>query len=174
MHVKLSALCAGFVMVMAFAAPSSANMAPPPLLSAENEIRAADAEMQAAVAAKDAAKAASFYADGGMVLPPGSPTVEGREALVAFWTKFFEIPGLKLTWELSQIKVSQSGDVAVTYGPYTMTSGEGANQTVDHGKSVVTWVMTDQGWRMYTDMFSSDGPAPKTAESAPPPAQKGQ
>jgi uncharacterized protein (TIGR02246 family) len=177
MRTKIPLLAIAFaVTAFAFTAPTSANMAPPPEVTAENDIRAVDSEMQAAVAAKDAVKVATFYAADATVLPPGAPPIEGSEGITAFWKAFLATPGLSLTWEFTRVKVSASGDVAVAQGPYTMTTGEGSTKTVEQGKSVVTWVMTDQGWRMYTDMFSANAPAaPQTAESTPPPApEKGQ
>jgi uncharacterized protein (TIGR02246 family) len=170
MHAKLPALVTGLVIAISAIAPSSANMAPPPEVAAENSIRSVDADMQAAVAAKDAEKVATFYAADATVLPPGAPPIEGRDGIVAFWKAFLATPGLKLTWEFTRVKVAESGDVAVAQGPYTMEMGEGTAKTTEQGKSVVTWVMTQEGWRMYTDMFSPNGPTPPpSAESTPPP-----
>jgi uncharacterized protein (TIGR02246 family) len=170
MHAKLSVLCLGIVAALIVVAPSSANMAPPPDILAERDIRAVDAELLAAIQNRDAAKVASLYAADGTVLSPGSPPIEGREAITAFYAAFLATPGLDLKFEITKIKVSASGDVAVTQGPYTLTMGEGEAKTVEQGKSVTTWVLTDEGWRMYTDMFSSNGPsAPQAAEAAPPP-----
>ncbi len=150
----------------AFAAPSFANMAPPPALNAEREIRAVDADMMAAVAAKDADKVASFYTDDAVILPPGYPPVTGAESIKKFWAGFLATPGLSLTWQLTTIKVSESGDLAVSHGPYVSEMGD-ATKTTEHGKSVVTWAMTDKGWRVYTDMFSGNGPSGEA--NAPPP-----
>lgn len=118
------------------------------------------------IAAKDAAATAKIYAEDGAMFPPNAPKVVGRDALQKGWGEFFQIPGMALTFETEKLVVAKGGDVAVDIGAYKFTSGEGASQVTDSGKSVVTWVKRDGKWQVLTDMFSSDSPPPQPAPAA--------
>lgn len=153
-------------------ATASANMAPPsPMERAEDEVRNADAALIEAVAKKDVDAAVAFYAEDATVLPPDAPMLEGRDAIKAFWTDFTKVPGISLTTQIYKIRINQALDTAITTGTYSMKMGEGMDAASDEGKFAMTWVRTDDGWKAYTDMFSSNGPDTKEpAQSAPPKA----
>lgn len=153
-------------------ATASANMAPPdPMERAESQVRSADAALIEAVANKDVDAAVSYYTEDATVLPPDAPMLEGHEAIKAFWTDFTKVPGISLTTTIHKIRINPALDTAITTGTYSMKMGEGADAASDEGKFAMTWVRTDDGWKAYTDMFSSNGAGMKEpAQSAPPKA----
>lgn len=136
----------------------------------EAAIAAQNKKWLEAIASKDATATAQMYAEDGAMFPPNAPKVVGRDALQKGWAGFFQIPGMALTFETEKLVVAKGGDVAVDVGTYKFTSGEGAAQATESGKSVVTWVKRDGTWQVLTDMFSSDAPPvqPTPAASAAP------
>ena len=125
---------------------------------------------------KDAkAIAESIYAENGEMLPPNMPKAVGRSAIEQGWNGFMSMPGMQLTFETQALTFAKSGELAVETGTYRFVVGEGAAQSTELGKSVVTWIKKDGKWQVLTDMFSSDAPpaAPATpaATETPAPAE---
>ncbi len=128
---------------------------------------------QELIVAKDAKGISELYAEDGQMLPPNTPKAVGRTALEQAWNGFFSIPGMALTFETEKLTFAQSGDLAVEVGTYKFTTGEGAMQITDIGKSLVTWHKQDGKWHVLTDMFSSNTPPPAPAPVAAPDAVPG-
>jgi ketosteroid isomerase-like protein len=63
--------------------------------------------------------------------------------------KLFNTPdsSFTLTWKPSYASMAQSGELAYTYGIYTLTTG----QDTSHGTYVTIWKKTAQGWRWVLD-----------------------
>lgn len=152
------------VMVVLLAA--AAGCGPQPNLEAEQAaIRAAEAEWVKAVAAKDAGRVVAFYAEDGMLLPPGAPPVRSREALRAAWSQEFGDPNYALTWQATKVEVARSGDLAYAFGSYAFTSSgpKGEPQT-ERGKYVVVWrKQADGAWKAVADIWNPDAPPPVSA-----------
>ena len=136
----------------------------------EAAIKAANQKWMEMIVAKNAKSIATeIYSEQGMLLAPNAPKVAGREALEKGWGELVNIPGLSLTFETESLTFAKSGELAVEVGTYKFVSGEGAGQSTDLGKSVVTWVKKDGKWQVLTDMFSSNAaPAPAAATDPAP------
>ncbi|MEQ1754489.1 MAG: nuclear transport factor 2 family protein [Micropepsaceae bacterium] len=152
--------------------------------SDETAIRDTNKKWMELIVKKDAkAIAESIYAENGEMLPPNMPKAVGRAAVEQGWNAFINIPGMQLTFETQALTFAKSGELAVETGTYKFVAGEGAAQTTELGKSVVTWIKKDGKWQVLTDMFSSDAPAavpaatpaeaPAPAEGTPAPATEG-
>ncbi|MFQ5680198.1 MAG: YybH family protein [Gemmatimonadota bacterium] len=98
----------------------------------------------------DAAAIAAQYADGAVILPPGSEPVQGAEAIVAFFTKELE-SGLRL--ELTTKEVHDFGDRALEVGSFVFTYADGGH--ADHGKYMALWKKVDGSWKIYRDTWNS-------------------
>ncbi len=120
------------------------------------------------IVAKDAKGISELYAEDGQMLPPNMPKAVGRTALEQAWNGFVNVPGMVLTFETEKLTFAQSGDLAVELGTYKFTTGEGATQVTDIGKSMVTWRKQDGKWQVLADMFSSNTPPPTPAPVAIP------
>lgn len=103
--------------------------------------------------AGDAAGLAALYATDAMLLAPGAEPIEGREAIQAYWqTAMDATPGA--TSQLTTKEVHQMGrDMAVEVGAFVSTGADGSH--LDHGKYVVIWQRTDDGWKLARDIYNS-------------------
>src|SRR5678815_4687689 len=84
-------------------------------------ILATDKPWQEAIAAKDVDRAVSFWADDAVLLPPGQPSVVGKDAIRRFVTESFKIPGFGIHWETTAVNVSPHGEMAYAFARTTTT-----------------------------------------------------
>jgi len=115
---------------------------------------------------KDADAVAALYSEDAMVMPPGSPAVQGRAAIQAFWRKTLLSAIRKVTLLPGDLRMAN--DIAFEVGTYrldlTLPDGSAAS---DSGKYITLMRRQPDGsWKMTHDIWSSDAPAP-----APRPAQ---
>lgn len=129
------------------------------LAAEEQKIRALAAQWETVMAAKDAKASAEFYAPDGVMMPPGSAIVEGREALTAAWQGLFAMPGFQLTIDTTKVTVAKAGDLAYELGTYELAFDGEQGPVRDKGKYVVVWKKVDGNWKAAADIFNSDGPA---------------
>jgi ketosteroid isomerase-like protein len=120
--------------------------------SAAQEIRALEAAFMKLANEKDAAALTElFYAEDAQLLPPGSPLVQGKAAIRAFWTAFMQIAGNDVTLETHTS--GAAGDLVYGVGRYGGTMG-GVRQT---GKYVVVYKrQADGGLKAIADVFNAD------------------
>lgn len=106
-----------------------------------------------AFTAGDAATLASLYSEDALLLAPGAEPIEGREAIQAYWqTAMDATPGA--TAQLTTREVHAMGNgVAVEVGAFVLTDADGGH--LDHGKYVVVWKRTDDGWKLARDIYNS-------------------
>lgn len=125
----------------------------------EQAIRDLDRRWIGAVAAKDTGFVARLYADQGAFMPPNAPKALGTSAIRSAWAGLFGMPNLSLTFEPTEIQVSQSGDIAYDIGAYHFGVDSPAGRVQDEGKYVVVWRKIGGQWRVVADIFNSDRPA---------------
>lgn len=101
----------------------------------------------------DAAGVAAMYASDGCAFPPGAPPVAGAAALEAFWRGAIDL-GVKAV-QLETEELELHGPRAIEVGRFTL-SGEGG-ATLDHGKYLVVWRQESGDWRIYRDIWNSNG-----------------
>lgn len=129
--------------------------------SDEKAVRDADDAWSKAAGARDLDKTVSYYADDAIVLPPNEPMVTTKEGIRNLWKGFLD--GLtSISWTTTRVETSKAGDMAVTTGTYEMTMKDG---TKDRGKYCEVWEKKVGTWKVATDMFSSDLPAPGASPS---------
>lgn len=151
------ALCIAVApMTMAFAAGAD-----------EKAVRDADDAWSKAALARDLDKTVSYYADDAIVLPPNEPAVTTKEGIRNLWKGFLDSL-TSISWKTIRVETSNSGDMAETTGTYELTMKDG---TKDHGKYCEVWKKKSGTWKVATDMFSSDLPAPGSSP-APGAAEK--
>lgn len=121
-------------------------------------IHAADEAFVAAFNAGDAAAVAALYTEDAVVMAPGQPAVEGRSNIEATMAELLASGGgmqLSLTTDEIELMMSPGvGHTAIATGNYTMNAADGSH--LDHGKAMVVWRQTDDGWKMSHDMWNSD------------------
>jgi uncharacterized protein (TIGR02246 family) len=129
------------------------------------EIRALEASMMAAVAEKGADGYMSFYAEDAVELPDGAQMLLGRES-IGKTMMFLNDKNNSLTWSPVHVDVSESDDLAYSFGNYEFRSiGKDGKPAVEHGKYTTIWKKQKDGhWKVVLDMGNSN-PEPKDGSS---------
>jgi ketosteroid isomerase-like protein len=131
--------------------------------SDEKAVRDTDEQWSKVAAAKDLDKTVSFYADGAIVLPPNAVAVTTKDGIRNLWKGFLDSL-TDISWKTTRVETAKSGDMAYLVGAYEATLKDG---TKDQGKYCEVWKKQADGkWKVITDMFSSDLPAPGASYSA--------
>lgn len=127
-------------------------------------ILATDKPWQEAIAAKDVERSIAFWADDAVVMPPGQPSLVGKDAIRRFVTESFKIPGFGVRWETTAVNVSPNGGMAYAFAKTTTTiAGPDGKLLALPAKSVTVWRKGPDGaWKCVVDAWSDDAPpAPK-------------
>jgi uncharacterized protein (TIGR02246 family) len=126
--------------------------------TAEQQIRQVDKEWQAAFGTRDPKAIAQFYMENGVLLAPGAPMAQGREAIADSWkSTIMELKNFHLEFTPTKIDVASSGDLAYEIGTYSLAyQGEDDEQVHDKGKYVVVWKKADGNWKAAADIFNTD------------------
>ena len=95
--------------------------------------------------------ASSIYAATAAILPPNNHRIEGRDAIEREMAKFG-----KSNFEIAVTEVRQSGGTAWCSGSYKIVGAEG--KLADVGKFIEIWVQTEQGWKIWRDIWNTDNP----------------
>ena len=105
------------------------------------------------------AAVAALYTADAVLMPPNVPTASGRSEIQAFLETFPPVS----QFELQQITVDGSEDLAFVHGTYTMTLVMPDGTAVpDTGKYLeIRRRQSDGRWLLTHDMFSSDSPEPE-------------
>jgi ketosteroid isomerase-like protein len=130
-----------------------------------------DAEWaEAASTGKDVERILSFWGDDALVLPPGQPLVEGKEAIRAFVAQSLKIPGFKIHWVSEKISFSPDGQLAYMRGTNetTLTGPDGKLMTV-RGRGITVWRRDPDGqWRCIIDIWNEPPPSTPSTRNATP------
>ncbi|WP_162055943.1 YybH family protein [Pontibacter pamirensis] len=100
----------------------------------------------------DAAGMAALYTEDGMIMPPNSDIVEGREQIQNFFQALMNM-GIK-SIELQTREVEQHENTAYEVSRATL-SVEG-DQVVDEAKYIVIWKRENGDWKLHRDIFNSN------------------
>lgn len=110
--------------------------------------------IEQAFAAGKAAQIADFYSEGGMLLPPGSDFIKGKEQIQAYWQEAIDM-GIKQL-KLDLITLEQHGDTAIEMSHYTMLDEN--DHVIDRGKGIVIWKHEQDTWKLFRDIWSTSLP----------------
>ena len=129
------------------------------LAAEQTKLRELESGWVKAAAARDLEKSVALYADDAVLILPGSPPFKGKDAIRAAWKGLLEDPNLKLVFSADHIEISAAGDLAVTKGPYTLTTTDPkTKQPVEDKGSYVTVYkkQTSGGWKVVEDITTSE------------------
>ena len=115
------------------------------------DIKRANQHFEKKFASGDAVGIASLYTQDGMLLPPGAPVQQGRDAISGFWKMVMEL-GIK-TARLSTKNVDELGETAVEVGEYELGGQDG--KMIDRGKYIVVWKKEKGNWRLDKDIWNT-------------------
>jgi uncharacterized protein (TIGR02246 family) len=135
------------------------------LAAEEKAIRDTETAFAKAAAAGDVDKVLGFYAEDGVMLPPGEALATGKAAIRTSWAQTLNLPDLEIAWTPTKIEVAKSGDLAYDYGTYSMSHKDASGKVVsDRGKYATVWKKGATGdWKAVVDTDNSDLAAPKAA-----------
>lgn len=88
----------------------------------------------------------------------GGTTLKGKQAVSEGWQVFFESGGPTIRWAPDNIEVLDSGDLALSQGPFEMRmTGENGEEVVRTGRFFSVWRRADDG--RWTVIFDGGTPA---------------
>lgn len=119
-------------------------------MSILDTIRSLDTAMAADLNARDGSAAAARYTDGGAVLPPGAPFLEGSGAIAAAWQGAVD-QGLT-DIEIEPVEAEEFGEDAIARGVVRGRLGD----IVLRGKYMVWWKKDGGDWKMHRDIWNFD------------------
>ena len=114
-------------------------------------IESANERFMQAFAQGDAAGLASLYTEDGQLLPPGSETAYGWEAIRAFWQAAMD--GGITAAQLEIAEVEHHGDTAIEVSRYILLGAD--EQVLDQGKYIVIWKRERGQWKLHRDIFNT-------------------
>jgi uncharacterized protein (TIGR02246 family) len=142
-----------------------------PASADEAAIHAQTAGWEKAYNSGDAKAVAALYAEDAVLLPPGAAAVNGRAAILAFFTK--DIANSAAAGAVFVVDpktdVGVSGDMGWESGTYKVTV-KGA--VVETGKFLSVSRKKDGQWLYIRDTWNADGPLAPSAPAVRPAARK--
>jgi uncharacterized protein (TIGR02246 family) len=143
-------------------APPAKKVTAPPAATDDGSkaIRVTEAAWVKAFASKDVAYVTAFYADDAVLMANG-PTVSGKAAILDVWKGMLADPNFSLTFSATKIEMAKSGDLACSFGTYTLTLSEPKTKKkiTDKGKYLTVWKkQADSTWKAIGDVANSDPP----------------
>lgn len=109
--------------------------------------------------ARDLDKLTAHYADDAVLMTPGSPAMQGKEAIRGGMQGMMKDPALTLQFKASRIDVS--GGLGFTQGSYVMHMTDPKSHKVmeEHGSYVTTYrKQADGSWKVMADIATASGP----------------
>ena len=91
-----------------------------------------------------------IYTAGARILPPGAPTIQGRENIKNFWVQALAQMNVEDA-RLSTVEAEMAGDMVVEIGSVELDL---AGRQTATAKYVVVWKQEDGGWRWHIDIWN--------------------
>lgn len=117
-------------------------------------IEAASRAFSAAYVRGDADSMTALYTPDAVIFPNNSEMIQGHDAIRRYWTL---APGHTVTHHrATPTEIRIDGDHAYDYGVFEISGTRaGTPYGPSHGKYVIVWRRTPQGWRMHLDMWNN-------------------
>jgi uncharacterized protein (TIGR02246 family) len=117
-------------------------------------IAALSRDFSAAYVRGDADAMTALYTPDAVIFPNNSEMIQGHEAIRRYWTL---APGQTVTHHrATPTEIRIDGDHAYDYGVFEISgTRDGTPYGPSHGKYVIVWRRTPQGWRMHLDMWNN-------------------
>ena len=98
----------------------------------------------------------SYWTDDAVVIPPGMPSLAGREALRAYVEGTRTIPGFRISWSTTEAQVSPDGTMGYLLSTNEVAvNGPDGQPVTTRGRTVTVWHRDDQGqWRCAVDIWN--------------------
>ena len=120
--------------------------------NAAEEIKAVNQQLSEAVAAGNLDAIGMLYTADAIYMPPNANPNEGRDAIMEGFAA--EIAAGMGAIRLTADEIEVLGDTAHEIGRYVVETADGGH--LDHGKYIVIWKNTQDGWKLSRDIFNSN------------------
>jgi len=138
----------------------SCERAPEDTAEVRQAIEARIQQLEDAFNKGDTAAAAALYTEEARVLPPGGPTLVGREAILQNFQQSSINAGVR-ELQFTTLEVRVVRDLAYEIGEYTETIHPEEGEAIrDQGKYVVIWKRENGEWKLDVDIWNSNMPLP--------------
>ena len=98
----------------------------------------------------------AFWAEDAVMMPPGMPALEGKQAIRNYVEAASQLPGFQIRWEPASVHVASSGYMAymIEHNVITIDDSLG-NPITTHGKVVTIWQKDAGGsWKNVIDIWN--------------------
>jgi ketosteroid isomerase-like protein len=114
------------------------------LIDLQQQVWDTEVAFAATMAARDHDAFRSFLSDDAIFFSDGAP-LHGKDAVAAAWKSLFDGPTAPFSWEPDVVEVLASGELALSTGPVTASTGESL------GRFTSIWRLQPDGWRIVFD-----------------------
>ncbi len=125
-------------------------------MSIKDIIEARGGQLAQAMNSGDSERVSQFYTEDALLMPPGSPQLQGRAAIRELWQGMIDagVKDLKFTCH----EAIELGDTAIEVSSMSGTApGEGGSQETFVGKYIVVWKKgSDDDWYVHRDIWNLD------------------
>ena len=124
-------------------------------MSIKDIIEARGGQIAQAMNSRDSERISQFYTEDALLMPPGSPQLQGRAAIRECWQGMIDagVKDLKFTCH----EAIELGDTAIEVSSMSGTHGEGGSQATFVGKYIVIWKKgSDDDWYLHRDIWNFD------------------
>jgi uncharacterized protein (TIGR02246 family) len=122
------------------------------LAAEEQAIRNRSGEWMNYANSKDAASIANnIFASDGILIDDEKAYKGPAEIQAAMEAEVKENPDRLISWSSDQVRVAESGDLAVETGSFTFDPDGDGRKSAVNGTFVTSWVKVDGQWRALTD-----------------------
>ena len=113
-------------------------------------------EWCAAVAAGDREAVLAYWADDAVMMPPGQPVLNGKDAIRSFLDATDNIPGFAIRWEPINAHLSDDGNMGYLIERNVVTMHNDDGQPLEtHGNVVTIWRKDENGvWKCVVDTWT--------------------
>jgi len=107
---------------------------------------------------RDVERMIAYWTDDAVVLPPGLPAVVGKSALRDYVSTSLRIPGFRITWASTDVRISPDGNLAYMFSRNAVTlNGPDGEPVTTTGRAVTIWRRDPDGiWRCAVDIWNAE------------------
>jgi len=124
--------------------------------SAKQNIERQNIAFQTAFENSDSVGLGNLFTTDAKMMMPGSPSIEGRAAITSVVAKFMK---MKVKRTAATIGVWGNNDLLTEEGTASLFDQKGTE--LDHAKYLVIWKKENGEWKLFRDMWNSDGTTSK-------------
>jgi ketosteroid isomerase-like protein len=132
----------------------TAATARPTLAEVKKAIGASNDVYFSAFEKNDSPAFLNSYAKDACILAPGAPPACGQQKAGQFFRAAYDRYGLRGGKFITTAVYGDGEDYVTEEGQWQSLDAKG--ELFDHGKYLVLWKKTPEGWKMFRDAFSSD------------------